>query len=64
MKRDTYTLERLIEDMRQRRRTLYDMRTEIADGRVRAIVDAIGEDDRFINGLDSTLTVAAAAWVV
>jgi hypothetical protein len=48
------------EHMRQRRRTLYDMRTEVADGRVRAIVDAIGEDDRFINGLDSTLTIAAA----
>jgi len=48
------------EHMRQRRRTLYDMRTEIADGRVRAIVDAIGEDDRFINGLDSSLTIAAA----
>jgi Ca-activated chloride channel homolog len=48
------------EHMRQRRRTLYDMRTEVADGRVHAIVDAIGEDDRFINDLDSTLTIAAA----
>ena len=48
------------EHMRQRRRTLYDMRTEVADGRVRATVDAIGEDDRFINELDSTLTIAAA----
>src|SRR6187401_2282897 len=46
--------------MRQRRRTLYDMRTEVADGRVRAVVDAIREDDRFINGLDSSLTIAAA----
>jgi len=48
------------EHMRQRRRTLYDMRTEVADGRVHAIVDAIGEDDRFINELDSTLTIAEA----
>ena len=57
---DKFWAQLVREHMRQRRRTLYDMRTEVADGRVHAVVDAIGEDDRFINNLDSTLTIAAA----
>ena len=48
------------EHMRQRRRTLYDMRAEWDGERVRVQVDAMSEDDRFINGLESTLTVTAA----
>jgi hypothetical protein len=45
------------EHMRQRRRTLYDMRADYDGERVRVQVDAMSEDDRFVNGLQSTLTV-------
>lgn len=45
------------EHMRQRRRTTLDMRAEIVDGRVRVVVDAVDDDDSFINGLDSRVTL-------
>ncbi|MBK8169382.1 MAG: VWA domain-containing protein [Sandaracinaceae bacterium] len=45
------------EHMRQRRRQTLDMRAEILDGEVRVAVDAIGQDDQFLNGLDSELTI-------
>ncbi|MGA3122240.1 MAG: VWA domain-containing protein [Polyangiaceae bacterium] len=47
------------EHMRQRKRQVFDMRAEVdpATGNVRAVLDAIGADDRFQNGLDSTLMV-------
>jgi Mg-chelatase subunit ChlD len=47
------------EHMRQKKRQVFDMRAEIdpATGHVRAVLDAIGGDDRFQNGLDATLTV-------
>lgn len=43
--------------MRQRRRQTLDMTAEVRDDEVRVIVDAIGADDQFLNGLDSTLHV-------
>jgi Mg-chelatase subunit ChlD len=51
------------EHMRQKKRQVYDMRAEIdaATGHVKAVLDAVGADDRFENGLDATLTVAAVA---
>lgn len=50
------------EHMRQKKRQVFDMRAGVdpATGRVRAIVEAIGSDDRFQNGLDAHLSVVAA----
>jgi len=48
------------EHMRQRRREQLDMRAEVVDGEVRVLVDAVGQDDRFMNGLQSTVTLRAA----
>ena len=45
------------EHMRQRRRQTLDMTAEVLDGEVRAVVDAIGADDQFLNGLESSLHV-------
>jgi Ca-activated chloride channel family protein len=47
------------EHMRQKKRQVYDMRAEIdpATGHVHAVLDAIGGDDRFQNGLDANLTI-------
>lgn len=45
------------EHMRTKHRRELDMSTSVVDGEVRAVVDAFGADDRFENGLDSTLTV-------
>jgi Ca-activated chloride channel family protein len=47
------------EHMRQKKRQVFDMRAEIdpATGRVRAVIDAIGNDDAFQNGLDASLTI-------
>jgi Ca-activated chloride channel family protein len=45
------------EHMRQRRRQTLDMTAEVIDGEVRAVVDAIGQGDDFLNGLTSTLHV-------
>ena len=47
------------EHMRQKRRQVFDMRAEIdpATGHVHAVLDAIGVDDRFQNGLDAALTL-------
>lgn len=46
------------EHMRERRRETLDMRAEVQDGRARVVVDAVGHDDQFMNGLDSVLTVS------
>lgn len=47
------------EHMRQKRRQVFDMRADIdaATGRVHAVLDAVGADDRFQNGLDASLSV-------
>jgi Mg-chelatase subunit ChlD len=47
------------EHMRQKRRQVFDMRAEIdpATGHVKAVLDAVGGDDRFENGLDANLTL-------
>jgi hypothetical protein len=45
------------EHMRKKHRRELDMRTSVSGGEVHAVVDAFGADDRFENGLDSTLTV-------
>jgi Ca-activated chloride channel homolog len=45
------------EIMRHRIQRSFDMRAEVAHGVVKVTVDAIDRADRFINGLDSTLTV-------
>lgn len=45
------------EHMRQRRRQTLDMTAEVIDGEARVVVDAIGIDDQFLDGLDSTLHV-------
>src|SRR5690606_34102971 len=45
------------EHMRQRRRQTLDMSAEVLDGEVRVAVDAIGADDEFLNGLESTVHV-------
>ncbi len=39
--------------MRQKKRQVFDMRAEIdpATGHVHAVLDAVGADDRFQNGL-------------
>jgi Ca-activated chloride channel family protein len=51
------------EHMRQKKRQVFDMRAEVdpATGHVRAVLDAIGGDDRFQNGLDATLTATGPA---
>lgn len=47
------------EHMRQKKRQVFDMRAEIdpATGHVHAVLDAIGADDRFENGLDAALSI-------
>ncbi|MFK7990172.1 MAG: VWA domain-containing protein [Sandaracinaceae bacterium] len=45
------------EHMRQRRRQTLDMTAEVIDAEVRVAVDAIGGDDAFLNGLDSTVHI-------
>jgi Ca-activated chloride channel homolog len=47
------------EHMRQKKRQVFDMRAEIdpATGHVHAVLDAIGADDRFENGLDASLSI-------
>lgn len=47
------------EHMRQKKRQVFDMRAEIdpATGHVHAVLDAVGVDDHFENGLDAGLTV-------
>jgi Ca-activated chloride channel family protein len=47
------------EHMRLKKHQIFDMHAEIdtATGHVRAVLDAIGVDDRFQNGLDASLTV-------
>jgi Ca-activated chloride channel family protein len=47
------------EHMRLKKHQVFDMRAEIepATGNVRAVLDAVGLDDRFQNGLDAWLTV-------
>ena len=45
------------EHMRVKHRREFDMKTEVSGGEVRAYIDAFGADDRFENGLDSTLTL-------
>jgi hypothetical protein len=45
------------EHMRQRRRSELGLRAEIIAGNVHVAVDAITPDDRFDNGLESTLTI-------
>ncbi|MDP3276215.1 MAG: VWA domain-containing protein [Deltaproteobacteria bacterium] len=45
------------EHMRQRRRNELGLHAEIVAGRVRVAVDAITQDDRFDNGMESTLTI-------
>jgi Mg-chelatase subunit ChlD len=48
------------EHMRQKKRQVFDMRaeTDAATGHVRAVLDAIGVDDRFQNALEASLTIA------
>jgi uncharacterized membrane protein len=45
------------EHMRQRRRQTLDMVADVRDGSAHVVVDAIGGDDSFMNGLDSKVTV-------
>lgn len=45
------------EHMRKKHRRELDMQASVVDGQVHAVVDAFGVDDRFENGLDSTLTI-------
>jgi Ca-activated chloride channel homolog len=45
------------EHMRTKHRREFDMKTEVAGGEVRAFIDAFGADERFENGLESTLQV-------
>lgn len=45
------------EHMRQRRRQTLDMTAEVTGGEVRVVVDAIGGEDEFLNGLTSTVHV-------
>ena len=45
------------EHMRQRRRQTLDMRATIEEGQVHVEVDAIGQDDRFMDGLESQVTL-------
>ncbi|MEZ4405136.1 MAG: VWA domain-containing protein [Polyangiales bacterium] len=45
------------EHMRQRRRQELGLRGEMIGGNLHVAIDAIGDDDRFRNGLDSELTI-------
>jgi len=45
------------EHMRTKHRRELDMQASVVDGQVHAVVDAFGADDRFENGLESTLTI-------
>jgi Ca-activated chloride channel homolog len=45
------------EHMRVKHRRELDLKTEVSGGEVRAFIDAFGPDERFENGLDSTLYV-------
>jgi uncharacterized membrane protein len=45
------------EHMRVKHRRELDLKTEISGGEVHAYIDAFGTDDRFENGLESTLSV-------
>jgi Mg-chelatase subunit ChlD len=45
------------EHMRQRRRATLPMTAEVAGDEVHVVVDAIGDDDRFVNDLTSTVTL-------
>jgi Ca-activated chloride channel homolog len=45
------------EHMRTKHRRELDMQASVVDGQVHAVVDAFGVDDKFENGLDSTLTI-------
>ncbi len=45
------------EHMRQRRRQTLDMTAEVHGGTARVVVDAIGADDQFLDGLESTLHI-------
>jgi len=44
------------EVMRHRMRRSFDLRARVSRGRVQVMVDALDRADRFINGLESTLT--------
>lgn len=46
------------EHMRKKHRRELDLRTEVVDGRVRAIVDAFTADERFDDGLTGRLTIS------
>jgi len=43
--------------MRHQEHEAYDLAADIVDGRARVTVDAVDRDDRFVNGLDTTLEV-------
>jgi Mg-chelatase subunit ChlD len=45
------------EHMRQRRGHRLDMRAEVVGDEVRVVVDGIGPDDRFLDGLESTVVM-------
>lgn len=45
------------EHMRQRRRQTLDMRAEMVGDSAHVVVDAIGGDDRFLDGLESVVTL-------
>ncbi len=45
------------EHSRQKRRYQLDMRAEILGDEAHVVVDAVGQDDQFMNGLDSTVTI-------
>ncbi len=47
------------EHMRRKRGDVLPMRAELYGDRVRAVVNAVGEDDRFLNDLESTLVLKA-----
>jgi hypothetical protein len=51
------------EHMRQKKRQVFDMRAALdpATGHVHAVLDAVGADDRFQNGLDATLSISGPA---
>ena len=43
--------------MRHQEHESYDLAASVVDGRARVVVDAIARDDKFVNGLDTTLEV-------
>ncbi|RMH40268.1 MAG: VWA domain-containing protein [Deltaproteobacteria bacterium] len=47
--------------MRRKVYDSYDLFAEVADGRARVMVDAIDNDDAFVNGLDTTLEIVDPA---